>query len=117
MKGKVELEIFLNYRQLIAHFSFSNVHVWQAFNALFLIRCLVKYLIETGTEFQLLQHFEAIPAEVVVGEECVSAIYSYFFTLFNNYHPLAGRKERNINRFRWCNIQTNWTENCGRLQI
>jgi hypothetical protein len=28
----------------------------------------VKYLIETGSEYQLLQHFEAIPAE----EESVS---------------------------------------------
>lgn len=35
--------------------------MWHAFNALFIIRCLVKYIIETGSEYQLLQHFETIP--------------------------------------------------------
>ncbi|XP_055636644.1 dymeclin isoform X2 [Toxorhynchites rutilus septentrionalis] len=39
----------------------STVHIWHAFNALFIIRSLVKYMIETGSEYQLLQHFEAIP--------------------------------------------------------
>ncbi|XP_058821899.1 dymeclin-like isoform X1 [Topomyia yanbarensis] len=39
----------------------SSVHIWQAFNALFIIRCLIKYMIETGSEYQLLQHFEAVP--------------------------------------------------------
>lgn len=38
------------------------MHIWQTFNALFIIRCIVKYLIETGTEYQLLQHFEAMPS-------------------------------------------------------
>lgn len=37
------------------------MHIWQTFNALFIIRCIVKYLIETGSEYQLLQHFEAMP--------------------------------------------------------
>uniref|UniRef100_A0A1Q3F6N5 Dymeclin n=1 Tax=Culex tarsalis TaxID=7177 RepID=A0A1Q3F6N5_CULTA len=41
----------------------STVHIWQAFNALFIIRCLVKYMIETGSEYQLLQHFEALPIQ------------------------------------------------------
>lgn len=39
------------------------MHIWQTFNALFIIRCAVKYLIETGSEYQLLQHFEAISTE------------------------------------------------------
>lgn len=39
------------------------MHIWQTFNALFVIRCTVKYLIETGSEYQLLQHFEAMPSE------------------------------------------------------
>lgn len=43
-------------------FDFSTRHIWQTFNALFIIRCLVKYIIEIGSEFQLLQHFEAIPS-------------------------------------------------------
>lgn len=37
----------------------NNVHVWQTCNALFIVRTLVKYMIETCSEFQLLQHFEA----------------------------------------------------------
>lgn len=41
----------------------SNMHIWQTFNALFIIRSLVKYITETGSEFQLLQHFEAMPNE------------------------------------------------------
>lgn len=39
----------------------NNVHVWQTFNALFIIRTLVKYMIETCSEYQLLQQFEAKP--------------------------------------------------------
>lgn len=38
----------------------SSVHVWQTFNALFMIRSVVKYLIETSSEYQLMQHFEAM---------------------------------------------------------
>uniref|UniRef100_A0A7G3AUS1 Dymeclin n=1 Tax=Lutzomyia longipalpis TaxID=7200 RepID=A0A7G3AUS1_LUTLO len=38
----------------------STLHVWQSFNALFIIRTLVKYIVETGSEYQLLQHFEAM---------------------------------------------------------
>lgn len=41
------------------------MHIWQTFNALFIIRCTVKYLIETGSEYQLLQHFEAMPTEAL----------------------------------------------------
>lgn len=37
------------------------MQVWQTFNGLFIIRCLIKYIIETGSEYQLLQHFEALP--------------------------------------------------------
>ncbi|XP_017463712.1 PREDICTED: dymeclin-like, partial [Rhagoletis zephyria] len=47
----------------------SNLHIWQTFNALFIIRSLVKYIIETGSEFQLLQHFEAIPNEELLRAE------------------------------------------------
>uniref|UniRef100_A0A6M2DDL9 Dymeclin n=1 Tax=Xenopsylla cheopis TaxID=163159 RepID=A0A6M2DDL9_XENCH len=37
----------------------NNVLIWQTFNALFVIRCIIKYLTETVSEFQLMQHFEA----------------------------------------------------------
>lgn len=45
------------------------MHIWQTFNALFIIRCTVKYLIETGSEYQLLQHFEAMPSTVNIVAE------------------------------------------------
>lgn len=51
----------------------STRHVWQAFNALFIIRCLVKYIIETGSEYQLLQHFEAIPSPAALEEATAAA--------------------------------------------
>ena len=41
----------------------NNVHVWQSFNAMFIVRTLVKYMIETCSEYQLLQQFEAKPKE------------------------------------------------------
>ncbi|XP_067630358.1 dymeclin [Eurosta solidaginis] len=44
----------------------SNICIWQTFNALFIIRSIIKYIIETGSEFQLLQHFEAIPSAAVL---------------------------------------------------
>ncbi|XP_040167386.1 dymeclin [Anopheles arabiensis] len=50
----------------------SNVHIWHAFNALFIIRCLVKYMIETGSEYQLLQHFEALPVQAADSVETPS---------------------------------------------
>lgn len=52
----------------------SNMHIWQTFNALFIIRSLVKYITETGSEFQLLQHFEAMPnVELLRAEEEAAA--------------------------------------------
>lgn len=41
----------------------SSVHVWQTFNALFTIRCIIKYLIETSSEYQLMQHIEAVAVQ------------------------------------------------------
>lgn len=41
----------------------SNLHIWYTFNAMYIIRTIIKYIIETGSEFQLLQHFEAMPGE------------------------------------------------------
>lgn len=43
----------------------SNLHIWYTFNAMFMIRTIIKYIIETGSEFQLLQHFEAMPGDDV----------------------------------------------------
>ncbi|XP_031616769.1 dymeclin isoform X2 [Contarinia nasturtii] len=56
------ITVFLNkVSQLLELSDKDSMHIWQTFNALFIIRCTVKYLIETGSEYQLLQHFEAMP--------------------------------------------------------
>lgn len=49
------------------------MHIWQTFNALFIVRCTVKYLIETGSEYQLLQHFEAMPSNQSVATTAAAA--------------------------------------------
>ncbi|KAI4467070.1 dymeclin [Holotrichia oblita] len=36
----------------------DNVYCWQIFNSLFTIRCILKYLTETVTEEQLIEHLE-----------------------------------------------------------
>lgn len=48
---------------------FSSLQVWQTFNGLFIIRCLIKYIIETGSEYQLLQHFEALPNDKLTTQQ------------------------------------------------
>lgn len=52
----------------------SSLHIWQTFNALFIIRCIIKYLIEIGSEYQLLQHFEAIATELAVSPDAVASV-------------------------------------------
>lgn len=54
----------------------SSIHVWQAFNALFIIRTLVKYMIETGSEYQLLQQFESIPIKLENSDETTNTSIS-----------------------------------------
>lgn len=44
----------------------SHLHVYKLYNCVFLLRILIKYILEIGSEFLLLQHFEALPK--VVGE-------------------------------------------------
>jgi dymeclin len=40
---------------------FSHVHVYKIYNAVYILRVLIKYILEIGGEFLLLQHFEALP--------------------------------------------------------
>lgn len=40
-------------------FIFSIISAWQTYNALFAVRCILKYLIETVGEEQMLNHIEA----------------------------------------------------------
>lgn len=39
----------------------SHLHVYKLYNCVFLLRILIKYILEIGSEFLLLQHFEALP--------------------------------------------------------
>lgn len=60
----------------------NNLHIWQTFNALFIIRTLVKYMIETGSEFQLLQQFEAQPTVPKEGAPVAPAVIGSKFEAF-----------------------------------
>ncbi|KAL7031791.1 hypothetical protein ACKWTF_007134 [Chironomus riparius] len=39
----------------------SHVHIYKIYNAVYVLRVLIKYILEIGGEFLLLQHFEALP--------------------------------------------------------
>lgn len=39
----------------------SHLHVYKLYNCSFILRVLIKYILEIGSEFLLLQHFEALP--------------------------------------------------------
>jgi dymeclin len=39
----------------------SLLHVYKLYNCVFILRVLIKYILEIGSEFLLLQHFEALP--------------------------------------------------------
>ena len=39
----------------------SHLHVYKLYNCVFILRVLIKYILEIGSEFLLLQHFEALP--------------------------------------------------------
>lgn len=39
----------------------SHLHVYKLYNCVFILRILIKYILEIGSEFLLLQHFEALP--------------------------------------------------------
>lgn len=52
--------------------SSSNIFSWQTFNALFTVRCIIKYLSETVSETQLLEHIDCqkdngVNAETLIG--------------------------------------------------
>lgn len=71
--GSLIAVFFRNVQDLLAlGETDSSHHAWQTFNALFMIRTLIKYLIETSSEYQLMQHFEALPVVNEVNEASVS---------------------------------------------
>lgn len=47
---------------------------WKTFNALFVIRCVIKYLVETVSEEQLITHFEAVPKNQIPKLQAISRL-------------------------------------------
>ena len=43
----------------IVIFLFSAIPAWQTYNALFAVRCILKYLLETVGEEEMIKHTEA----------------------------------------------------------
>lgn len=39
----------------------SHLHVYKLYNCVLILRIIIKYILEIGSEFLLLQHFEALP--------------------------------------------------------
>lgn len=80
------LKVFLKKtRELLSSTETDNTQLsWQTYNALFVIRCVTKYLVETYNEEEILQQFEANPAvqsSAVTSEETVSNLDSFIDAL------------------------------------
>lgn len=50
----------------------SHLHVYKLYNCIFILRVIIKYILEIGSEFLLLQHFEALPKQQVDNNGSVS---------------------------------------------
>lgn len=62
----------------------NNQFCWQTYNALFVIRCFAKYLVETYNEDEIIQQFEARPASqsnVPNGDSTVSNLDGFLDAL------------------------------------
>lgn len=68
------LRSIINWYIVFHVLNFSSLHIWQTFNALFIIRCTIKYLIEIGSEYQLLQQFEAIATESALSSDADASV-------------------------------------------
>lgn len=56
----------------------SIISAWQTYNALFAVRCILKYLIETVGEEQMVKHIEA-PQTTATNEAASSYRLEVFF--------------------------------------
>lgn len=54
---------------------------WQTYNALFAVRCVLKYLLETVGEEEMIRHTEAIPQASDSPEGSISRLESLFDAL------------------------------------
>lgn len=54
---------------------------WQTYNALFAVRCVLKYLLETVGEEEMVRHTEAGPKSTSSSEDGVSRLESFFEAL------------------------------------
>lgn len=58
--------------------SYSIISAWQTYNALFAVRCILKYLIETVGEEGMIKHIEA-PQTIAANETPSSFRLEEFF--------------------------------------
>lgn len=56
---------------------------WQTYNALFSVRCILKFLIETVGEQAMIKHVEAVPNNGEVVEAPVMRLESLFEALID----------------------------------
>ncbi|KAK3927790.1 Dymeclin [Frankliniella fusca] len=80
------LKIFLKKtRELLASVETDNSKLsWQTYNALFVIRCVIKYLVETYNEEEILQQFEVNPgvqSGAMINEETSSNLNNFIDAL------------------------------------
>ena len=57
------------------------MYAWQAYNALFAIRCILKYLIETVGETEMVEHTEAQPSNSEIQEATPFRLQAFFEAL------------------------------------
>ncbi|KAL0267622.1 UNVERIFIED_CONTAM: hypothetical protein PYX00_009838 [Menopon gallinae] len=59
------IQVFLNKAAdiLVANSNANDILLWQSYNAIFIIRCFTKYLVETVSESKVLKHFQVRPVQ------------------------------------------------------
>lgn len=77
------IQVFLQRTtELLASSQDQNImFAWQTYNALFAVRCVLKYLLETVGEEEMIRHTEALPKSTSSSENPVSRLESFFEAL------------------------------------
>ncbi|XP_015513933.2 dymeclin isoform X2 [Neodiprion pinetum] len=77
------IQVFLQRTtELLAASQDQNImFAWQTYNALFAIRCVLKYLLETVGEEEMIRHVESMPQRTNAPESSVSRLESFFEAL------------------------------------
>ncbi|XP_012253717.2 dymeclin [Athalia rosae] len=77
------IQVFLQRTtELLASQQDQNIILaWQTYNALFAVRCILKYLLETVGEEEMVRHAEALPLAAKTSNTSVSRLESFYDTL------------------------------------